>query len=97
MADDYFSGDDTVVRADFVESAIRRANEAIPRHGRSHMILTVKADVPQGWVSQGAITCGCEYWCRGSQNMRAKNVETRFRKDVERHDAALPTQSQKPL
>jgi hypothetical protein len=86
-ADDYFTGEDPAVRADSVESAIRRANEVIPRHGKAHMILAVKADVPQGWISQGAITCGCGYWCRGAQNTLAKDVETRFRKDTEVHDA----------
>jgi hypothetical protein len=84
---DYTTGDDPTVKADSVESAIRRANETIPRHSRAHMILAVKADVPQGWVSLGAITCGCERWCHGAQNTSAKDVVTSFRKDTERHDA----------
>ena len=88
VAVDYMKGDEPAVRADSVESAIRRANEAIPRRGRAHMILAVKADVPQGWVSQGAITCGCDRWCHGAQNTSAKDVVTSFRKDTERHDAA---------
>jgi hypothetical protein len=84
VAVDYMKGDEPAVRADSVESAIRRADEAI----RAHMILAAKADVPQGWVSQGAITCGCDRWCHGAQNTSAKAVVTSFRKDTERHDAA---------
>ena len=81
-AKDYFSGAGPRLENDSLESLVRRAVEAIPKKGRSHMIVAREDDTaPPGWVNLGAITCGCDQFCRGEEG----TVQP-LRKDLEVRD-----------